>query len=116
MLCLNHRDLQWQELNAIAKIFITQHFGHERQIVDCLTNRNSSIPLHDLPAPYDIHAGFSQTESDRTADVDVHVVSEWHDYGPDRACFFREGLDSDSARNLSARSSCIRITASKVSE
>jgi len=51
MLCLNHRDLQWQELNAIAKIFIPQHFGHERQIVDCLTNRNPSIQLHDLPAP-----------------------------------------------------------------
>jgi len=49
-------------------------------------------------------------------DVDVHIISEWHDYGPDRASFFREGLDSDSARNLSARSSCIRITASKVSE
>ena len=44
-------------------------------------------------------------------DVDVHVVSEWHDYGPDWASFFREGLDSDSARNLSARFSCIRITA-----
>ena len=45
-------------------------------------------------------------------DVDVHVVTEWHDYCPDWASFFREGLDSDSARNLPARSSCIRITAS----
>jgi hypothetical protein len=43
-------------------------------------------------------------------------LAEWHDYGPDWASFFREGLDSDSARNLSARSSCVRITASKVAE